>query len=436
MAYAPSILDEEQKRNQAAQSGLGQSTPTQVGGAALLGGGGSAPATPGGSAQPASSGSWTNLKSYINANQPQTMDLAGKVSQNIVGTGEAAKQAMSNLQSGYESQLKENAVPSNYEEMIKSANENPQAFAANPQQVESFAKLRQGLYNAPSAFTEQSGYGEAATKAQTAGSLSSQAQTPSGQQEMIKALNPNMTAGNLRFNQLLLGGNLGARESVVNAAKPYSDLRKNLDDIATQEEQKRQESIAAVEPAKQAVQSEFVTPQTESLKKLEDQINQRIQDSSQDFNKNQTIKNLANFMLKGPTNLTLEEAKNFGIDSPIPFGETWVQAPGEAPVKTYKRTLDPNKDNTGTLKTVINPLTAMRDNLDMNNWMEKYFPGTAYSEGEASRGSVSTKDEIAKTLALQQLLGDQYNPFYNYGDLAKVGTYKPATYGKTSVKFT
>lgn len=438
MAYAQSILDEEQKRNQAAQSGNAPA-PASVGGAALLGGGGSAPAS-GGAQTPSSSGSWTNLKSYINANQPQTMDLAGKVSQNVVGTGEAAKQAMSNLQGGYESQLKSSAVPSNYEEMIKSANENPQAFAANPQQVESFSKLRQGLYNAPSSFVEQPGYGEAATKATAAGALSSQAQTPSGQQEMIKALNPNMTAGNLRFNQLLLGGNLGARESVVNAAKPYGDLRKNLEDVAAQEEQKRQENIAAIEPAKKAVQEKFVTPQTESLKKFEEQVNQRIKDSAQDFNKNNVIRNLQNYLTGDTSNLTLDELKNFGIDTPIPFGETWLQAPGEAPVKEYKQTIDPNKDTSLTpLRMVNNPLTGLKKQgsaVTGSEWLSKYFPGTKYSEGEANRASVSTRDEIARTLALQQLLGEGIAPFYNYNDQFQAGTYNPAAYGKTSVQFT
>lgn len=441
------FVDPEEEQKNQDQNGA----PISGGAPALLGEGG--PGATGQGPAPTNSG-WTNLKAYLDANGPQAAGLADQVSGNITSQGDAAKKGVQDLQSGYQTNLKAN-TPQDFESTIQAANVDPAGFAKNPDNVSLFGNLRQGLFNAPAAFESTPGYGDVAKKADEASALPSMAQNSGGQQTLIRQLNPQMTQGNVDLNQLLLGGDKDSSAKVSAAAAPYAGVRAELDKVAAEQNKARDTSIGQIGAAKDAVTKEFVTPQTESLNKLETQINQRVQDATTD-NKNNAIKSMQDFVAGKINSLPPGVAPQFGRQN-LPNYDTqsikndaisMLQAKGptvstspeldaelirnvvlgyaspDSLPQRLKATADQIQSNIGTYDYV--------SRLDQNvgpDWMDQIFPGTKVSEGDTNAAGVTSPDEYAKILALQQLLGNGASPFLTEDQKNMIGSYKAPTIG-------
>jgi hypothetical protein len=432
MAYIYEMTEEEKKAQQ-------EGAPDQTGpSAGALLGGGEAGAPGGEPAKPSSSG-WTNIKSYLDANKPQIEEVAGKIGGNIAAEGEKAKQSYQDLTSGYQSKL-DAATPKNTESLLASANENPWAFTQNQNNVQQFSNLRKGIFNDPGTLESQAGYGDTTNKIANAAKLKERAQTVGGQQGFLKDLSPNATTGETNLNQLLLGTNVGAREKIKQAGTPYEGLKKSLEESVAAQTAARNKAIEDVAGAKEAIKTKFVEPQTASAKKLQEEINKRVESSALDFNKNQDITNLRNFLQGKPNTLTTADLAKFGINnknSIIPFGERWMSVDGGAPSKTVVDQIGPEGGQLKNAKVVMNPLDAVK--RDIPNWSDSmypfYFEGQQLSSGDASRQTVARPEEMQKILALQQLIGDEMGQYYNPEDLAQAGTYRGADYGQSRFNF-
>ena len=451
MAYISQQDDEELKKQQGQQS------------TGFLGGEGGAGAGIIGSPTPAKGSGWTNLRSYLDANKDQAVDLSNKIAGNITKTGEEAKSAVESGVKSYESELAK-ANPNNVTDMISRLNSDPVGFSKSGD-VQSFKKLRDGVFGGPSMFETSTGYGATSAAADKGSKLKTLAETEGGQQELIRGLNPNMGQGKVDLNQLLVSGNPTARTNLISAAKPFANLRSELDAAAGKQNAAREQAVQGTQAASNRIKSEFVAPQQQALKGLQDQINSRVTESSQDFNKDQVIRDLQSYMGGAETLDPSEKAQflpegNFtghdmsGMrarvrDSMLAAGIPQSVLSPEYIEKGVSYML--GNDNIGLSQDELNILSPLRQEAwkysndpflklrgqgvgSDTNWLDTYFGGTNLSSGNPSAASVASPDEYAKILALQNLL-DQPE-FLNQDDLALAGTYRPARIGKYQPRIT
>jgi len=435
------------------------------GGGALLGGGaggqGGAASVPG-APKPSSSG-FTNLRAYLDANKDQAMDLSGKLSEKLVGEGEAAKGGVDTLAGSFQSDLDKAKVDPN-SDIISRANDNPAEFVKNQSDLDKFGYIKGGAFSGPGLFEEQPGYADSFNKVGEISDLASSTSKSGGRTELIKKLNPNMSVGNVSLNDLILSGSDPARSSLINAAQPYSDLRSYLSGKASSLDATRSSEIADLGTAQKKLQDEFITPQTKNLQDLQGQITSRVNDQGQ----NDSIKNAAIEALKasvtGKGALSAEQKAMFGLtdNGALQYGLNRDQMKNAIMARLKNAYPNMNADYQASRITdyisgqgpgfsaadeaVLSPfINEARNEYQSGiyspnalgwlqghapeNFLDTYFPGTSSSSGDLSIASDTTPDEAARILALQRLLGSQ-TPFLTDEDLAKAGTYKGASVGK------
>lgn len=456
MAFLFQDPDEEQKK-------LGQ-PPAPTGGAGeLLGSGGATPVSgqPGPAPAPLQSSSgWTNLRSYLDANKEQAAGLGQKVSENVAKQGEQVKSDIGNLQSGYETKLGA-ASPGNYQDLIARASGNPAAFAKTPEAA-SFSKVRQGLFDNPTAFELQPGYSDLAARAKSLSGLAGM--TEAQQQQLIRDLNPDMGRGKIDLNQLILSGSPEAKKNVSDVAERYKNTGSSLDELMKTENEKAQKAKESQAAASKAVQEQFVAPQTQNLQTAQTAAAKKATDASAaQFAQNQAIKELQDYMEGKSKSLNPETAKQFGITT----GGTASKETADKQVGTrldqiaqsmgipsgalsYKKEMisaaltgapvpaqwaDSVRAITNQLRQEVlrgdfnyNPVLEKRQNLPAD-YLTTMFSGTSPSKGTPTAATVTSPEDIAKYLALQKLTGEE-NPYFTEEDLAQAGTYRNPLLGK------
>lgn len=453
MAYVAGNMTEEELKKQNEQGAIQTGTGSGILGSEGVGAPQQTSDSP--------SGTFTNLRTYLDANRPQAADLANKVSGVIQNVGEQAKSQIEPLKTSYQETLK-SAAPN--VSLIEQAKADPVKFASDPNNVTAFGNLRKGLFPTPANFNDSQNYAKAVTSAQKASGLEKLASGEAGKSTLIRELNPTMKQGNVDFNTVLLQGDPSARTQVVQAAKPYAGLLKTLSEVEAEATKNRQSVLDQQAEANKRTQDEFVNPKMEELKGLKDTINKRVTDYSADqVNKNQAIKTLKDYI--GGTselNLSPDQQKLFFGDTTPKAGFNSNQLRQELDNR-FKITNFGGRDPEAMRQAAINEAyneilgdTSTEDIWDkkynapykqkiaeqyyaydyptylklnpQEDWLNKYFAGTQESVGETLPKSVASQEEAAKILALQKLL-DQPE-FLTEEDLAMAGSYRPAQIGK------
>lgn len=422
--------------------------------------------TPGATAAPKPSANntsgWTNLRAYLDANKDQAVDMSGKLASNITQSGQEAQNKINESVKGYQTEL-EKANPTNLSGVVSRATDDPVSFTKNTDDLQAFRNLRQGLYKGPGSFETTAGYADAQSAADKGAGLKTLAETEAGQQQLIRQINPNMGQGKVDLNQLLISGSPEARNTLVNAAKPFATLRDQLTKTAADQNAAREQAVQGTQALSKQIQDQFIPNQSAALQTLQQQINQRVQESSKDMNADKDIQDLMDFLSGKSANLSPEDAKQFFPQgTPSRYDESRLLAdinralstrwPGYdastrgtdiasgRPVKDmlldYVYGKAPRDDwrTSGLNIPSMELLNPLRDTLpnyltelfkgDPESKLSQYFSGTQKSSGNPDFASVANPDEIARLQALQTLL--EQDPFLTEEDLARVGTYRPA----------
>lgn len=457
------------------------------GGGTLLGQG--APGAGPGLAKPAgapSQSGWTNLRSYLDANQDQAGGLAGQVAGNIQQQGQQAQGALNSAASGYNADVEKAHIAPD-DQFIQGAGLDPAGFVKNPTNVSKFNAMKSGQFAGPGLFEETPGYQDMFSQVGKAGDMAAGASTEGGRRNLVEGLSPNPTAGKTDLNSLLLSGNAGARQQVVDAASPYAGLRDFLKTTTATADATRGKAIADQTAAQKQVQDQFIAPQTTNLQNIQNDITGRVNTSAQDAAKKaQAIADMRGY-ISGTSNLNPNQEETdlfFGAGSnPTGYDDakvrnaviqalTYKDANGVTHIEgsndpgqqegIYQSLADYVKGgadhiyphqygpqaNYGMLQSDFekkinpvkgeawkygNPLTylsgAGRAGQLQSDFMDKYFPGTSAASGNPTPASAASPQEAAKILALQKLIGTQ-TPFLNPEDEALAGTYKPAKIGQ------
>lgn len=207
-----------------------------------------------------SSGQYANLQQYIQANQPQSQVMGQKVAGDVQAKAQEAESKLGQFE-----QAKPQAVQSfDPNQYIQDAP------SLSQEQKTQFQQQRQtGGYTGPQQLEQVSGYKETQQAAQKASDAAKMAGTESGQQELLKQTyaRPSYTQGQVKLDQVLLGGNQQARQGLSDLAQRYSGLYDQFNtkaqDVGAAINQANQQALAnkqAIEAAIPKAWQDVLTP--------------------------------------------------------------------------------------------------------------------------------------------------------------------------------
>lgn len=223
-----------------------------------------------------SSGQYANLQQYIQANQPQASQMGQKVAGDVQSKAQEAENKLSQFEQA-KPQAVQNFDPNQYIQ---------DAPRLSQEQKTQFQQQRQtGGYSGPQQLEQVSGYKETQQAAQKATDAAKMAGTESGQQELLKQsyARPNYTQGQVKLDQVLLGGNEQAKQGLSDLSQRYSGLYDQFNtkaqDVGASINQANQQALAnkqAIEAAIPKAWSDVLNPIEQRALQLNEQ-NPQIQ---------------------------------------------------------------------------------------------------------------------------------------------------------------
>lgn len=290
------------------------------------GGANFADVVPGQEKKEKSSGSYANLQKYIQANQPQAQQMGQNLSQNVESAGQQASQKVEQF-----GQQKPQVAEFDPNQYIQNAPQLSQEQKTQYQQTKAT-----GGYTGPQQLEQAQGYTEAQKAAQEAANKAKMAGTESGQQELLKQTyaRPDYTQGQVKLDQVLLGGNQQAKQSLGDLSQRYSGLydlfNQKAEDVGTGINQATQQALKnreAVVLAEQKALQDLINPIESRVSQAmteRPQAQQRVfEDISDDLLFQDTLDrlgigagqslydlNLANYVTPNQTALTVNDLAN------------------------------------------------------------------------------------------------------------------------------
>lgn len=218
--------DEEQSKSQG-----GGSSP--AGGVISAGapGGGGASGNPSNPSAPTSSGSFTNLQNYLDANQGN--NLAGQLSGNIQNQIGQANSAQQNLDSNFRSQVDKSTINSD-DSLVKSAVSDPTKFTQDPNNINAFQTQLNASYKGPTNLqSDQNNWNSAQQATQNALQQAQAGQTEGGRFALLDQYfgNPSYSQGQKNLDQFLVQSDPNAAGSFNSAYQDANAAGKKFNDI-------------------------------------------------------------------------------------------------------------------------------------------------------------------------------------------------------------
>lgn len=415
MAYvADNLTDEEDQQNLLQQNNpnmLGGTPATTNSGAGTVGSG--VPSTQ----TPAATGTgFTNLRTYLNANQDQSGSLGNQVAANVGQQGQSAQNAIDTNVTNFNTDVAKGTVNPDTN-LISQAAADPAAFEQNPASIQAFKNMRDSSYSGPTSFETYGNYGDLASNPAVASNLANSSQTMGGQQELVRNLSPNQTQGEVDLNQGLIAGNPSARSSILTAAQPFSNLKGYLSGAAQAGDTAVGNAQNTSAAAKSAVQNQFITPETKVLGDTQNSLTT----NQNDYSNNENILQQAS---AAKADATAHPPVSYDEDSLLKtitskgwdvnqftnpqYSQQIVdyllgrgQNPGGAAGRYYS---DPTNKN-----AILNQFsrTTSPDQVYANFLKQNQPSGVDLSSWDASGAQNSITQQQAKIKALQDLLGVQ-----------------------------
>lgn len=229
---------------------------------------------------PSSSGNFTNLSNYLNANKnynAQGGGLAGQVNQNLQDKGNVIQNQYNNAQQSFQTQADQGRVIDR-NSTVQTALTNPSDFSKDNTNVSNFQKLLSGSYTGPQANSDTA---QIQNKAQNLQSLTNLGNTESGRHALLNNLygNSNYNQGQQQLDNLLIQANPDQMNKLKQAGQiPQSVLSKIA--LGTQQDQDlikqyKQEAANTNQQTKGLVDSNILQQQQGLQSKLQNLIKDR-----------------------------------------------------------------------------------------------------------------------------------------------------------------
>lgn len=241
-ALNPSAAAQAQQQQQDAQSA--PPTTSAGGGSGVVSGatgnaGGSAPtaATP----KPSSSGSWTNIDSYLNANADQGAKVGTDIAGTINNQGAQAQNDIQNLGVNFKSAVDQNTVnqdPNAVSGAINAATSATANQGLTQDQIAAFNAQANASYSGPTDATSFNGYNQTQQDLNTAQQSAGETQSESGRDVLLNNQYQNASVngynqGENNLDQLLLQDSAGGQAALKPLAGQWGGLTSALNNTVT-----------------------------------------------------------------------------------------------------------------------------------------------------------------------------------------------------------
>lgn len=213
---------------QGAAKPLGNQSPVVTGNAGTAAG------------QPTSSGSFTNLQNYLDANADQQFgqQVAGKVG----ATVDEANTAQDQAKSGFNSDVDKNTTKEN-KDLLETEKNDPLSVANNQDQYDQFTKQRDATYSGPKDFVSSDYYQPAYASTKKASDTADSTTTESGRKAYLSQeyARPDYSSGLQKLDNLLIQNDPNSKQAFADvqgraqqSQGNFSGLQAALDQYAQQ----------------------------------------------------------------------------------------------------------------------------------------------------------------------------------------------------------
>jgi hypothetical protein len=207
---------------------------------------GAAPSAP---ATPSSSGSWTNLDSYLGANADQGGKVGGDIASNVSAQGSKAQGDIGNLNNSYNSAVDANTTNADQGVVDSSLAAAKSGNALTPDQIGAFQKQSQASYNGPTDVTKDANYGQAQNDTSQAAQAVAQTQSESGRNVLLNNQYKNASQngynqGENNLDQMLLENSAGGQQALQPLAQQWGGLANSLSGSVTAGAQRAKDAQA------------------------------------------------------------------------------------------------------------------------------------------------------------------------------------------------
>lgn len=186
-----------------------------------------------------SSGSFTNLQSYLKANEGR--NFGSQLANNVQQENQKAQAAQHEAEAGFKSQVDQSAVKYN-PDLIARAVQAPTAVLSNQADLNAFKQMRDAQYSGPKALEDnQDLYNKAFSQTKTAADRGDLLGTEAGRKTLLGEYynRPQYTAGQKNLDNLLVQGDKkaapayqAAQQSAKVANQNFDVLKKSLTDYS------------------------------------------------------------------------------------------------------------------------------------------------------------------------------------------------------------
>lgn len=227
MPYAFDPFLDEEKKNQ--QDGMDSGGPQLAGGSQIVGGGTQTTSAGGSAKGPTSSERFTNLNSYLDANQGNQFgeNFAQKVQGDVSKGQEAQEQAGGTFKS-----QADNATIAANPALVNSAVSDPTKFAADANNVTEFKKQKDAQYQGPNTFADSADlYSKTYGATKKATDVAEAAQSEPGRFALLNQYfgRPEYSQGQKSLDNLLVSGDEKAQDGLAQARTNAQSLAQNFD---------------------------------------------------------------------------------------------------------------------------------------------------------------------------------------------------------------
>jgi hypothetical protein len=343
--------------------------------------GGAAPASPVMQNQaPQANTGYTDVASYLDANQAGSQQLGEQVAGNLTNTYNQTKSGIdSSAQSAQ--QAADKGYTHDNADLIRQVASNPVEAAKTQGNAATVQSLLSDQYTGPSDWADLGTQQGKVNEAMQTGALTT---TPGGLNVLAqKVEGPTASQGVNQLDSLLLGGSPGAMSTVQAAADPF----KTLNDYINQQNTAVKSSITGAQSAADAARTNAnnaLLGPNGATSQLNSGVDARVASSRQAAQaQNDQIK-----AALGTENPTPEQLASIGVSA-----DQWNNLQSQLSAAQGSKVVSSNQGqfqaNTGTT------------DVDLRDWLQQESPDTAIT-----RQNSATSDEYARAQALQQLVGD------------------------------
>lgn len=231
---------------------------------------------------PSKSGAFTNLQSYLSANQEQGGKLAEGIVQRVDEKAGQARAGLQQAQSTFQQKLNEGSTTNN-QSLIDELKEDPTKVASDQAKYEQFLKQRDAEFKGPTGLQDVDGYNDIQSQFNRVNTEVERTKSEEGRFGLVQDVygKPTYVKGQQRLDQLLLQNDPTARDKFSSTQSRYQGI---LDEIGSATEGSRAaaqareaETLSARELARNTVSQEDQALQARIAQQVEEANKRRTE---------------------------------------------------------------------------------------------------------------------------------------------------------------